>query len=339
MAQPRAFARLNMMLKPPPRPPDFLIDRVVTGFTNDTATDGRYWFDESGRRSLVDVKRVLAGIGRTFDDFPRILDFGCGPARVDRWLIYEATKSELHGCDIDEESIAWNQANLPGMQFVRNEYEPPLPYADGFFDLIINHSVFTHIDERMQDLWLAELRRVLKPGGIALLSLLGPKAFAASEDATRDEGDTAAVWRKELEQNGILFIEADAWVGSNYPDFYHSTFHAPWYVFEHWSKWFTVLVYLQKADLGLQDVVLLERDEPQDRVRPIAVARETGSGAARKARSDAAADSQTAPAPTVADVGELRMPVVVYEALRRLGERVTRLEAAAAEKLTSRSRR
>jgi SAM-dependent methyltransferase len=311
----------------PPRPPDFLIDRVVSGFTNETAEAGRRSFDRTGQQSVQDIKTALAGIGRRFDDFPRILDFGCGCARVDRWLQYEATSSELHACDIDEQAIAWNQANLPGIQFARNDHEPPLPYADETFDLLINHSVFTHIDEQMQDVWLAELHRVLKPGGIALLSVHGPRAFAVAEDATLAEGDTAIVWRRELERAGILFIGADGYVGSSFPDFYHTTYHAPWYVLEHWSQWFTVLGYLQKADLGFQDIVLLERDSPESRVRPIASA----GGATG---SDGHEAIQSLPASTLADISQARISPVVAEAFQRLGERVSRLEAALADKLS-----
>ena len=137
---------------------------MVSGFENATAEAGRRLFDESGQRSLHDIGLALAGLGRRLDEFPWILDFGCGCARVTRWLQYEVGSNELHGCDIDEQAIAWDQLNLPGLTFVRNNPEPPLPYGDETFDLILNHSVFTHIDERMQDLWLAELRRVLTPG-------------------------------------------------------------------------------------------------------------------------------------------------------------------------------
>ncbi len=96
----------------PPRPPDFLIDRVVSGFENDDAERHRTLFDQTGKQSLRDITMALAGIGRTFPEFPRILDFGCGCARVTRWLQYETGDSELFGCDIDAEAIAWNQINI-----------------------------------------------------------------------------------------------------------------------------------------------------------------------------------------------------------------------------------
>jgi SAM-dependent methyltransferase len=308
----------------PPRPPDFLIDRVVSGFANEEAEKHRALFDETGKRSLNDITTALAGIGRKVSDFPRILDFGCGCARVTRWLQRETAGSELFGCDIDAEAIAWDQENLPGIEFARNGHEPPLPYADESFDLILNHSVFTHIDERMQDLWLAELRRVLKPGGVALLSVHGTRAYGISEHGVRYEGDTPAIWRRELERQGILFISSDSYVGSSFPTFYHTTFHAPWYVFEHWAQWFDVTAYLSHADLGFQDIVLLERDDREDRERAIAA-------------RPAAEEATTSGGDTLASVGAIdgsRVPPVVAVALERIGERVSRLEAAMAKNLS-----
>ena len=49
----------------------------------------------------------------------------------------------------------------------------PLPYADGQFDLVYAFSVFTHLTERMQHEWIAEVRRVLAPGGLLLFSTKG----------------------------------------------------------------------------------------------------------------------------------------------------------------------
>lgn len=59
------------------------------------------------------------------------------------------------------------------MTFGVNALSPPLRYADGTFDFIYCLSVFTHLSEAMHHAWLAELLRVLKPGGCILLTLHG----------------------------------------------------------------------------------------------------------------------------------------------------------------------
>ena len=62
-----------------------------------------------------------------------------------------------------------------------------------------------------------------------------------------------------MRQHGIAFIKEDAFAGGPFPDSYHSTFHAPWYVLDRWGEVFTVRAYLPEGALGFQDIVLLER--------------------------------------------------------------------------------
>lgn len=56
-----------------------------------------------------------------------------------------------------------------------NQLAPPTPYVSGSFDLIYALSVFSHLDEPLQRDWLAEFRRLLRPGGLLVLSLLGER--------------------------------------------------------------------------------------------------------------------------------------------------------------------
>lgn len=116
-----------------------------------------------------------------------MLEWGSGAGRLTRHLIDRLPGATVHGTDIDAEAVRWADENLGGT-FVPCGQEPPLPYRDAQFDLIVNLSVFTHLLERHQHLWLAELRRVLKPGGTMLATTHGqhagrwmfpdPKAFA-----------------------------------------------------------------------------------------------------------------------------------------------------------------
>ena len=280
-----------------PLPPDELIDRVVSGFSNEEAEAHRAMFLKTGRRSLDDLEAALAAVGDTLSGHQSILEFGCGCGRIMRWMDELGHTRRLVGTDIDARAIEWASANLPFARFDVNEGLPPTRYGDGEFDLIINHSVFTHLDESYQDRWLAELQRITAPAGLVVLSIHGEYAFQLSEEQLEAGSRYRREWREALERDGILFISDDSYVGSAFPDFYHTAFHAPWYVFEHWSRWFDVLAFLPRSSLAHQDQVVLRRreDSGEGGGAPIR-ARPAGAPPTSTARpADPAAIAQAAP--------------------------------------------
>lgn len=101
-----------------------------------------------------------------------MLDFGCGCGRVARhWA--DLADAEIHGCDPNLAAVAWCRHNLPFMQAQRSEFSPPLPHSAARFDFVYALSVFTHLSERMQKEWMAELRRVIRPGGLLFFTTKG----------------------------------------------------------------------------------------------------------------------------------------------------------------------
>jgi ubiquinone/menaquinone biosynthesis C-methylase UbiE len=101
------------------------------------------------------------------------LDWGCGCGRIARWLAPEvaATGGDFLGCDLNPKLVAWCEKNLPGRYFP-NGLRPPLDLPDEAVDLVYAHSVLTHLTEPTAIAWLAEVRRVLRPGGLALLTFM-----------------------------------------------------------------------------------------------------------------------------------------------------------------------
>lgn len=217
------------------------------------------WFWKSGGMSVANIATMLGIAGKSFTDFPRALEFGCGCGRMLLHLGEVGKSVELHGTDIDAEAIAWAQAHIPWVRCGVNEGLPPLAYPDAHFDLVFNQSVFTHLDERYQDAWLAELRRIVKPGGYLVLSVSGAHPFSELVEAHRKAGAEPTHLIDEYNTKGIVFIEDDGWKGGPFPDFYHSTFHAPWYVFAHWSRYFEIKAYVVRGSLDFQDYLLLRR--------------------------------------------------------------------------------
>lgn len=99
-----------------------------------------------------------------------VLDWGCGSGRTRFWLrAYPAWNERYYGCDVDEAAIGWLQEHGEPRVSVCGD-EPPLPYADGQFAGLFSFSVLTHIPPDRHDAWYQEVARVLRPGGVALIT-------------------------------------------------------------------------------------------------------------------------------------------------------------------------
>jgi SAM-dependent methyltransferase len=140
------------------------------------------------------AQTVLGGVrrgGRELKDLDAVLDFGCGCGRViRRWA--DVSGPSFYGSDYNAKFIEWCRANLPFAQFEVNGLAPPLPFGDGQFDLVYALSVFTHLTEPLQREWMAELRRVTRPGGLILFTTRGDAwawKLEPQERARYDQGE------------------------------------------------------------------------------------------------------------------------------------------------------
>jgi ubiquinone/menaquinone biosynthesis C-methylase UbiE len=217
------------------------------------------WFWKSGRMSIDGINGILSHIGKSFTDFPRSLEFGCGCGRILLHLKNVAEAVDLYGVDIDAEAIGWAQQHIPWVTCSVNQGLPPLDFPDEHFDLVFNHSVFTHMDESYQDAWLVELERITKPGGVLVLSVSGEGPFADIEKSWLEAKQDPTTLRDTLRTKGCLFIKDDSWTNGPFPDFYHTMLHAPWYIFERWGSIFDIKAYIVRGDLDYQDLLLLRR--------------------------------------------------------------------------------
>lgn len=99
------------------------------------------------------------------------LDLGCASGRVLRHIARDLPDCEAIGCDINRLHVEWCNAHLPAnARAFQNHSVPSLPLEDNSLDLVSAFSVFTHI-EALETAWLSEIRRVLKPGGIAWITV------------------------------------------------------------------------------------------------------------------------------------------------------------------------
>jgi ubiquinone/menaquinone biosynthesis C-methylase UbiE len=119
----------------------------------------------SGRRDTQEMLDIVNRAGVSLEGLGHILEFGCGDGRMIRWLEHLAGDREIWGTDVDAGRIVWCKQHLgPPFRFLTTTTVPHLPFEDRYFGFIYAGSVFTHIDD-LADTWIAELRRILRPGG------------------------------------------------------------------------------------------------------------------------------------------------------------------------------
>lgn len=132
--------------------------------------------DNFVRAYLIDRGRLLP--------HERILDIGSGNGQKARPLTrFLAANGSYVGIDVVASGINWCRENyrarFPNFSFdlidVKSSHYNPdgkvsddkvrLPYPDGNFDMVLLSSVFTHMEPAGAANYIAEIARVLKPGG------------------------------------------------------------------------------------------------------------------------------------------------------------------------------
>jgi SAM-dependent methyltransferase len=193
-----------------PVPPPLLRVQVTGGWA-----ERSIWLNEGAKDATL-IMEMLKRNGSLIEEMSAILDFGCGCGRVARhWVDLQGP--EIHGTDVSRGAVRWCRRNLGFMRTVRCRAEPPLEYDDGVFDFVYSLSVFTHLSEQTGRHWLAELVRVLRPGGLLLFTVHGE----------RSAGELDSVRLERFRRGELVFAErSSALAGTNA----YASFHPPEYV-------------------------------------------------------------------------------------------------------------
>jgi len=203
------------------------------------------FFLESGRHNADLIRELVREQGSSLDDVGALLDWGCGCGRVLRnWSALEQTR--VYGCDIDARMVTWCNANLPFADARVNQLTPPLPYDDDSFGLAYAFSVMTHLSRELQDVWMRELLRVLRPGGLLLISTLG-EYYASRNRLTEPE-------REAFAQGNLVVLYAHS-AGTSLCSAYHPTE----YVRAELARDFEHVAFRAAADDGRHDIHLLRK--------------------------------------------------------------------------------
>lgn len=144
-----------------------------------------------------------------------LLDVSCGNG----YMLWAAAQSQLQACGVDISHVALVQAGelAPGVPTICGDAEA-LPFPGGQFDFVTNIGSIEHYLHPARG--VAEMARVLKPGGIALI--LVPNAFSLfgnifyvwrhadvfMDDQPIQRYATRGWWTRLLEENGLSVLKA-----------------------------------------------------------------------------------------------------------------------------------
>ncbi|SER83685.1 class I SAM-dependent methyltransferase [Lentzea albida] len=131
---------------------------------------------------FYDVLHRVSGLAAVHDDMvglaglragQRVLDVGCGTGNLLRAAGKRHRDVELTGVDPDLKMLAraegkLRRAGLPAR--LDRGFAQELAFADDSFDAVFSSLMLHHLDGPSKGEMLAEVRRVLKPGGVLVLA-------------------------------------------------------------------------------------------------------------------------------------------------------------------------
>ncbi len=223
----------------PTPPPDLIYDII--------ACNWRAVYLDSGRHIAEDLFQILEDNDITLEALTSILDFGCGCGRLIRHFAHR-TEARLTGSDYNPRLVRWCSEHLPFGQFTTNGPLPPLSFDEQSFDLIYARSIFTHFTREIQELWMTEMHRVLKPGGYFYFTMHGePLARGLSPE------------QRSLFDAGQLVVTYSSLAGENLCSSYGSRTYVEHVLLDR----FTLVDFIEGRDAEhlRQDIYLLQRTD------------------------------------------------------------------------------
>ncbi|MEM9412239.1 MAG: class I SAM-dependent methyltransferase [Planctomycetota bacterium] len=217
----------------------------------------QYWYS-----GLNDYLTVLEATKRHGLEVKKFFDFGCASGRVIRHFVAQTEIDEIWGSDINARHIRWLCEFMPSrVKPIANCAIPNLPLADHQFDLVTAFSVFTHIDT-FETCWLAELKRILRPGGLAYLTIHNEDTWSQLGKEIDNEKNRLVQSLIEMEPNVKEQLKDSMPEGKKIYRLTHlgpyraQVFHSNRYIENVWGRFFDIVEILPCHHVR-QSVVIL----------------------------------------------------------------------------------
>jgi SAM-dependent methyltransferase len=168
-----------------------------------------YFYQFGGYRDVGKYFTRLAAWFRPHVGRGPLLDLGCAYGFL---LSRFDDGRPLHGCDVSEWAVGQARRRFPQGTFVTADATRPLPYEDGWFEAVLCTDVLEHIARERQKAVLAEVHRILAPGGrfcmtTPNLGLLRRLVYCRADRLEQHIGMRhVREWQKELARCGFEVI-------------------------------------------------------------------------------------------------------------------------------------
>jgi SAM-dependent methyltransferase len=197
-----------------------------------------------------------------------VLDFGCGCGRMTRFFPQSQDRWIGYGSDINPDHVDWCRDHLPAVTTFLNGGVPPITTADASMDFVYCLSVFSHLpDDQARD-WFSELARVIRPGGILLITTHGTGALETiAGSAIHQEmfvltADRAREISGQLNEVGYLLepYQQNVVDLAKTADGYGNCFVNERHIRDAWAEpFFDLCSYLPTGLRGWQDISVMRR--------------------------------------------------------------------------------
>ncbi|MCS7201027.1 MAG: methyltransferase domain-containing protein [Patescibacteria group bacterium] len=97
-----------------------------------------------------------------------ILDAGVGTGNLA--ILIERSGAKVIGLDFSPEALEIYRSKNPNAEVILHNLETPLPFKDNYFDKIVSNNTLYNIPRNKRQEVFNELFRVLKPGGLIVIS-------------------------------------------------------------------------------------------------------------------------------------------------------------------------
>ena len=148
----------------------------------------------------------------------RLLDCGCGPGSMTCDFARILTSGQVVGLDSEKSQIELARSRATNQQLNNVSFELgsiySLPFPKSSFDVIFAHALFEHLSTPAQA--LAEIRRVLKPGGLIALRSPDWGGFIFAPDTEKIKSAISRYMEIQISNGG------DVYVGRKFPALLHS---------------------------------------------------------------------------------------------------------------------